>query len=713
MARKSRAETDTESIQSVLSLIKSNQQKTLSIRAKWLENFQMFVEGSRALEKKDWQADFSVNEFGNAIRNAAGNVRSNFLRRPNWFLMKALTNDADKYKPALEKAMRFHLQRANFRQVANTSLLCASINMSVLRVGWKIENVKNPKLIIKETQEEIKDFNRRMVGQVENIQQPAIDFLTEDPDKLLEVLEGSYTDFQNYATSKKKIVKTKIPEFIQRGVLELTPINAENFYWDADINYMNNCSWQATEDYVPLWKLKELEKLGVYKNVASIGAGKEAPDLTKKAIYDQVYKGTSAFATGTRKGLVKVTEYFGHLIIDDEIREYYWHLVFANDSVVLLSKMNPFWGDGYELPYIVGSAHEIPFRPTGQGIGDNATKLQKAFDSNLHLLVDQMRLGIVGLNIVNKAKLADPSQLLEGVGPGEFLETTDDPEKVFKHVNLTSNVENQVFPANEILRAGIQKVIGMSDVSQGSPAPRSRTSATEITQMVSGGDLHLFNVAEDLEINILLPMLEKSFARILQYGLSDLTDPTFQTIFDPNEIAELKSMSEEDRYNTLANYFQFEINGFTNDSRRMEEIQRLTELLDIYNKPGPLSSVIRGEKVVKELVNRFEFRDPEAYINDDNELNRIDAENRLLMLNQQVQVMPNDNHQQHIQLQSQLPNVTQAQMAHVQQHQMYLAQIQQAGQNGQQQAPPMTDADLEASSPQEQLASRLNLNRLQ
>lgn len=703
MARKSQESKDTETIAAVQSLITTSQNKTLDVRAKWLENFEMFCHGTRALEKRDWQADFSVNEFGTAIRRSAGNIRSNFLRRPNWFLMKSLNPEVDKYKPALEKAMRFHLERAGFRRVANTALLCSAINMSCTRVGWRLEKVKNPRLVIKETRKTIDSFNKAVAGDVDNpqVSSSALDLLTTDPARLTEIMEAGFEDFQNIALKQEsKVVKEKIPNFIQRGVLDLTPINVENLYWDSEVNYMDQCTWQAVEDYVPLWKLKEMEKLGIYSNVSKISMNSAAPDLARKIIFDQVYKGHNPAFVGPGKGLVKVTEYFGHLIVNDEIKEHFWHLVYANDSVILKSQMNPFWGDGYQLPFVTGSVHEVPFRPTGQGIGDNAVKLQKALDSNYHLITDQMRLGLVGLNVINKGKMTDTSQLMDGIGPGEFLTVTDDPDKVFKHYNLTSNVENQAFPINEILRQGIQKVTGMSDAMIGAPAARSRTSATEVNQQVSGGELNLFNIAEDLEINILLPMLDKTFARVLQYGLQDLNDPSFKSIFTQNELAELTALDEESRYNTLANYFQFEINGFTNDSTRMEEIKRLTDLLTIYNKPGPLASVIRGEKVVRELVNRFEFRDPEEYVNSDNELSRIDAENRLLMLNQQVEVMPNDNHKQHMEMQQNLATMTQAQLNHLQQHQMYLAQIEQTRQASEQasQGRSPTDQELEADN---------------
>lgn len=715
MARKSKQESEQEVVNAVTQLIKDAQRATWIARSNALENFQMFVAGSQFSQKQDWQADFSINEFGASIRTAAANVRSNFLRRPNWFLMRGLTDTARQYQSSLEKLLRFHLGQANFRRVANTALLCSNISMGIVRVGWKQERIKNPRVTIRETRKEIDEFNKAVAGTVDNPKATTFDLLEASPEQLDALVDSSVKDIIDFSTKPKfEVQKEVIPQFAQRGVLELTPINFDNFYYDPYCTYIENSSWVAMEDWVPLWKLKEMEAIGAYKNVDKIDGSNRPPDLYKKALYDQIYKGTATSSVDIQRGLVKVVEYFGPIIIADQITEHYQHVVIANDSILLMRKTNPFWADGQDIPFVCASAHEVPFRASGAGIADNAKKLQYALDSNLHLMIDQSRLGIVGLNIINKAKLKDPSSTEEGIEPGKFIEAIDDPDKVFKHYNLTSNVENQVLPMNEILRQGIQKVTGVNNLLQGGNAPRSRTSAAEIQQVSQGSDLSLYTVAEDIEIGLLLPMLKKSFARVIQY--MDLSDPALKAHMSDDELFELQHMGEEQRFNDLMGYYQFEINGFTNDATRFEQIKRLNELLALYNTGGPLSTIIKGGPVVRELIELYEFSDPDKYINSNNEFDRLDAENNLLMKNQMVQVLPNDNHQMHIQKHQMLTNVTQAQMMHLQQHQMYLQQITLANQISQGQNQPQgqaTDSSLGESSEIEKALGQLQIDSLE
>lgn len=715
MARKSKKETESEIINSITQLIKDAQRATWIARSNALENFQMFVSGSQFSQKQDWQADFSINEFGASIRTAAANVRSNFLRRPNWFLMRGLTGTAKQYQASLEKLLRFHLSQANFRQVANTALLCSNISMGIVRVGWKQERIKNPKVTIRETRKEIDEFNKAVAGSVDNPKATTFDLLDASPTEMEALVSSSIQDIIQFSTNPQfKIEKEVLPQFSQRGVLDLTPINFDNFYYDPYCTYIQNSSWTAMEDWVPLWKLKEMEAIGAYKNVDQISGNQRPPDLHKKALYDQIFKGTATASVDIQRGLVKVVEYFGPIIVNDEITDHYQHVVFANDSIMLMHKTNPFWADGQDIPFVCASAHEVPFRPSGAGIADNAKKLQFALDSNLHLMIDQSRLGIVGLNVINKAKLRDPSSTEEGIEPGKFIEAIDDPDKVFKHYNLTSNVENQVLPMNEILRMGIQKVTGVNNLLSGGSAPRSRTSATEIQQVSQGSDLSLYTVAEDIEIGLLLPMLKKSFARVIQY--MDLTDPALKAHMSEEELFELQSMGEEKRFNDLMGYYQFEINGFTNDATRFEQIKRLNELLALYNTGGPLSTIIKGGPIVRELIELYEFSDPDKFINSDNEFDRLDAENNLLMKNQAVQVLPNDNHQMHIQKHQMLTNITEAQMQHIQQHQFFLQQIAIANQISQgqnQQQGGATDSDLEQPNDLEKSLSQLEIDSIE
>ena len=614
--------------------------KLTAVRAQWKENFDCFSGGSKFTNKEDWQSQFSVNEVASSVRTGVSRVRSNFLKRPDWFSLVGIDDDAEHEQSLLDKALRYQLKRSKFRRVANTFLLSSALAVGILRVGWKLEKVKNPRLVLKDSEKDMESFNKAVASDVEN---PQIAQTIPTEEEILANVEADIAEAMGQAEGKK--TQEVIPEFVQRGVLELKPVNPFDFYFDPDCTYPEQSSWHAEESYMPLWQLRQMGQLNIYKNTNHIVAGKVSEE---KALNDSRFKNISGAETNSISGdLVKITEYFGNVVVNDTETETYHHIVVVNDSVIVRDKPNSFWADGYESPYVIASIHEIPFKPTGSAMVDGAIPLQRILDSNYQLTVDQMRLGIVGLNIIDRTKIVDPSILLEGIEPGKYLEVNGKPDDVFKHYNLTSNVENTVFPMNAILVQGIQKVTGVSPIIQGYAAQRSRTSAKEIETQVQGSEGVLYTSAEDLEIQWLIPMLEKSLARILQFGLGE-SDPQFLSTLNENELMALQKFTGPERYNNYAKFWEFEINGFANESVRNENLQRINEALTLYNSNGPLTQVMDGVYLLREWAAQMNFKDPSKVVFDNSEYEAVIAENKLLMNGHSVSVNPNDNDEMHL-----------------------------------------------------------------
>ncbi len=652
----------------VVAAVRHSRSRTDRIRQQWKLNFETFSGGSKFDNKAEWQSDFSVNEIGSSVRTCVGGIRSNFLRRPDWFELNGTTATAQKYEKVVDKALRFYLDKSNFRRRSSTFLLMSCISLGVMRVGWKFERIRNPRFTLAEGEKQEERFNKAVASSVENPKTPLI-----LPDEFS--LDSAFESFAALATGSPA-KSDSIPEFVQRGGLDLKPVNPENLYWDPECQYLEESAWHAYEDYVPLWKLREFESLGIYRNVGDIVLNTTPQDKTSQ---DFRNKNLNVASATPADGLVKVTEYFGDVVHNDKIYKRCRHVVIAQDSIVLKDANNPFWSDAYESPYVMAAAHEVPFRPTGAGIGDNAIALQRTLDSNYQLLTDQMRLGIVGINFVDRTRLIDPSRLQEGLAPGAIYETNADPDKVYKHVNITSNIENQVFPMNEILRQGIQKSTGVNGLVGGGPSLRSRTSATEISTQAQGSEGHIYIISEDLEIQFLLPLLTKSLSRVLQFGL-DLSNPEFAAQFDEIERDLIMELRKENRDQILSQYYGFTIKGFGAEGKRVDEIQRINELLSIYDRGGLASQSLNGPELMKDLIDRMGFRDPSKYVIDNTELEAIFAENRLLSMNQQVEVADYNNHQLHVQQHQKammLPNgSTPAMQMHLQQHMFALQQAQ-------------------------------------
>lgn len=642
-----RSNRDEDLVREIKSLVEKSKARLMPIRQQWERNMDCFIGGSRFAEKADWQSDFSVNEVAAALRAGVAKFRSGFLRRPDWFELVPVSLAAQSKQQIMDKALRYQLKRANFRRAIGTFLISAAISLGVMRVGVRREKVRNPKLVLQESQKEEDEFNSSVAGEVVNPKVPNNPGIPQTPDEILASFDKDASAFASLLSGeKKKRAQIAMPEFKQRVALELTPINPFNFFYDPDCSYIEDSFFHATEDYVDLWRVKELGRRGVYKNTEKLVPYRMSQEAQ---LNDKRFRGIASEPAGTAfANKVKVVEYFGNVIINDTLTNVDWHVVILNDEFVAVDKVNTFWADGRGSPFVVSPIHEIPFRPSGAGMADNAVGLQRILDSNYQLTVDQMRLGLIGINIVNKGKIVDPSQLQEGITPGGFLETMDEPDKVFRHYPLTNNIENTAFPMNNILVRGIQQATGVAPIIQGQASNRSRTSAAEINAQMDGAEGLLTMGGEDLEIRALIPLLEKCLARTLQFGL-DMSDEEFVSSLDEKEQAELQQMSMTDRYNQLNQFYEFEINGAVNQAARAEQSSHLTDMMKLYNQGGPLAQIVNGPEALKEWARGIGLKDPSKLILDNSELEVIFSENRILLAGHRVMVNPNDNDQLHIQ----------------------------------------------------------------
>lgn len=689
---KNSSDRDSKIIAFVKKRIQNYLDRTIDVRKKWEENFDCFEYGSRFDYKDAWQANFSTQEVTASVRAGIARIRNNFLRRPDWFELRADNEQGEEFRPLLNKALRYHLKCANFRRGANTFLLSSALAMGIMRVGVQRQMVRTPRFVLKESDKDQQKQNEAVAGKVANPE--ALTSFPQDESSLLANMDSDIADVMGQMQGSKEKVDSE-PEFELKNVLELTAINPFLFYFDIDAEYPEDGCWHAADSFVPLSKIKELGYRKVYQNTEDIQpADMSSSDILKHRRFLSLQKANDTEAPA---GLCKVTEYFGNLILSNneggDKEEVFRHVVIVNDSVVVRDKKNVFWGDRFGSPYVIATMNEVPFKPTGASMVDGAVPIQRVLDSNYHLAVDQMRLGIVGLNVVNKNEVVDPSVLLDGIRPGHYLEVNQKPDDVFKHYNLTSNIENIVPPMNGILLEAIQKNTGVAPMFQGLGAKRARTSAAEINAQVSGSEGVLYTSAEDLEIRWLIPMLDKSLARLLQFCLT-ASDEQFVGMLNESENMALEKILNKGRAFTLSQFYDFQINGFANEGLRLQELEQISKAIEFGNGNGPASSIINMPYLLREWALRANFTDPAKIVLGNSEIEEILSENRLLMAGHQISVGQNDNDELHLRYHSKaqyLPGGNTPEMQyHLQQHQMRMMErqkAQQAAQEGAGQGP--------------------------
>jgi hypothetical protein len=683
MARKPAENREKEITSSIRDLVDSCDQQVSLIKSRWRENYDMFVYGTQNSEKEEWQTNFSVNKLNTSTRAAAGRLVNILVNTPDWYELCPsgyANQQAELLAPTFKKMLDYYLDSAKFKRHAGTFFLCSLISQGAMYVGWKNRMVQNPAYLLEQTKTMFQEEQQRMAKNVVNPQvEPALNGADMEQ-KLLASIDEFVAEAQGLPAEKPQL-----PPYVQIGCLDLKDINHEKLFWDPNVMYMEDSVWKAFKYTVNRWELERDADLGYFskQKVSRVG---DNGDSSAKLNNDRLRYGNTIDAARSRTDIVELLVYTGPLIVDGKVEKDRYFCVIANDSIILKDGDYPFWEPpGHHTPITATAVRQIPYRATGAGIGDNAVMLQKIYDSNWQLVCDTFRFGIAGINVVNHSNLVDKTQLKEGIYPGMTLEVRGDPKENFQHVNLTSNLENQASPVQSMLEGAIDQLTGINELMVGGSNQFSRTAAAETNARLEAGNANVNTIALDLEQNFLIPVLEKCFARVLQFGFQELqSNPELQSLFSPDEMNELNQLAADSRFDVMNMWYRFKVKGFSYSNDQDAQLKRMNELLSIANGGGPLGQLMNLPEFMKEYFKAMGIKEPDRLlIVTQSPLQQVTAENQALMTGHMVMPAQNDDHQFHMEQQgalAQSPYATPEMQQHLQMHQQFMMMAEQAAQ---------------------------------
>jgi hypothetical protein len=701
MARQSKSDREQSIVNAVVRFVKDVEDETLNIRQEWSDNHQVFEHGTISQDKEDWQSDYSINKLGSAVRAAHSQLKRILINNPDWYDLDPVNpNDerAAQLAGPLKKFLDYHLDTANFPRYASTFILNSLISMGAMLVGWKPRRLRNPEWVMFQAEKQQAEMRKRGTGvttltpeltsgQIEESATSAIE-------RLRSIAQGEDFDFAQEEPDK----------FVEIGGLDFQIPIAENIGWDTNATYMEESEVQYYRTTMRLHELDAWAKQGFIKKskVKEVGGANQLPAAQTRK--EMQYKGTTTQKTGNKSPSpeVDIIVWFGPLVMfgakDDRMKfgDEDHMIIIANERTLLKEGPSPFWEPKNQKgPLVYCSAREVPHKAVGTTPVMDAKAIQKVFDSNNQLLTDTMRYGVVGINVVDEHSVVDKTIFEEGIEPGAIVRVqtdNNDVSKVWRHEPLTSNVENQAKPVQNEIRSGISESVGISGLSTaGSNNLRSRTTASEISAQQQGTQITVDQISVDLEIQFLNPFLEKALSRLIQFGLSEVRiNPELKNVLTEEEIEVLASISDEERAQMLYSFYKFKIKGFSFQADHQERISRINELFSIGGTGGPVGELMPWKAALTRWLKEMDMDDVADALDPNTELSIIQRENQMLVFeNRPVQVLPQDNHERHIQSHSNAGlgsgGQTPALQQHLQQHQQILQQIQAQEQAQQQQ----------------------------
>lgn len=353
------------------------------------------------------------------------------------------------------------------------------------------------------------------------------------------------------------------------------------------------------------YQLLEMAKKGIYK----LSKVKELGDTEIRAEED-LYK---ASIKSRRRKTVRVEEFWGNVIDVDGNLVYENVVITRADGVIIRRESNPYW-HGLS-PFVSFPLIKAPLNGVTIALADHASALNLAFNEIMNLIVDGGLASVWGIKQLRTEFLEDISEISAGISQGTTLRvnsTLPPNAKVLEKV-VDGAVPPEAFQVAQILQGELAATLNTNDLRLGSLARRN-VLATEVNEISSSQDSTLDAMLADIEVNFLVPLIEKAWSCLIQeFDALNPLDAMFAG--GPRFYFIIKDLDPVKRWALLCNRVGFRVFGLSSIMTKAKDFTKLMALLQAVNQNPVL------------MMAFFKTRDPVKVISQLERLLSINPQN--------------------------------------------------------------------------------------
>jgi hypothetical protein len=399
--------------------------------------------------------------------------------------------------------------------------------------------------------------------------------------------------------AQKQLVREETLE----GRLFLRAVDPYNFYWLPG-SKMNRWEGTIEEIELPKWELMQMAEEGVFD-----------PELVKQIqpmkIEEQTKQSWLRFGEMPRTtngptadtGVIKLTEYYGPIVLDGEVKQRWGHVLIANDTIVLINGKNQFWHR--KAPYIGFSPVMLPFRTEGVGLVEMVRQIDKAMNRLANMSVDTLMFRLMPLFEITTDAFENPEDFDTGLTPGKlFRRNAQYPTLEGIKPIETQDISNGATQLSSELNVAHQEGSLISQLQQSIPRYRGAQSATE-TQLMQDNQQSFFgSMASDIETQFLDPLVMMAIDLIMQF-IDTANDPRVASILGV-EAAVLAGMTREEIMEMIQGDYKVRVTGVTGQLEKAEMLQNLVQFMNLIGQnPQAWLPYINQNKLLQRILEAF------------------------------------------------------------------------------------------------------------
>lgn len=414
--------------------------------------------------------------------------------------------------------------------------------------------------------------------------------------------------YGEYKSSHKYMVN-KDPESIQpdklervskkRWQLKIDLVRQENYYPDPEPESNLYTIEDIPMDYHDLLRIAQ-ENPDEY-DIEAIKTLSEYRDF-----YDQARKSRENDQNITyenaRRKRVLVTELWG-TIVDQDGNVIMTDCICAmgnKTTLIRKPKKNSSWTGN--RPYVSAPITRVPHSVWHRAAMDAAAALNQAENELFNLMLDGGMMSVHGIKQIREHWLDDPTQISDGIGPGDVLRTnTACPpgQKVLERID-TSAVPQDGMNMWNLLDHEFQSSALTSESRSGQISQR-QVKATEIVASNQSINGIFGGMIKGVEEEYVAPTLSQSWLEIAQH-LKEVDEDELKALLGEPTALKILSLSPQEIFARCANGNKFKVFGLSMTLNKMVDFKKIGALLQTISGSPELMAAFSQKYDISKLL---------------------------------------------------------------------------------------------------------------
>lgn len=379
---------------------------------------------------------------------------------------------------------------------------------------------------------------------------------------------------QGVPIPNKQVIRQEVLE----GQLFVKAVDPYNFHWLPG-SKLNRWAGTIEQIEIPRYELMRLAQAGVFPLDKVKKIQPKRINIQERQTFLRFNeRNTGAQGPNNDTGIVTLTEYYGPLVLDGEVKHEAWHVVLANDDVVLVNGENSFLHR--KPPYVAFSPLALPFRTEGVGLIEMVRAIDKALSRLANLSVDTLMFRLMPVFEVQEDIYENPEDFETGLHPGKIFRKTTQGMGIPGITPVTfEDISQGAVQVQANLDRAHQEGALVSEIQQALPRYRGVQSATEIEMKGENQESFFGSMAADIEKQALTPLVEMATDLVMQY-IDTANDPRVASILGVNADV-LRGMSREEVLEMIQGDYKVKVTGISGQLEKAELLQNLVQFMNI------------------------------------------------------------------------------------------------------------------------------------